>query len=114
MENSSIKEQARHLAEQQKDTGAEQLGAVAGAIHGAAKELEEAMPEAADFIHDAAARVEDAAEKLRKHNLEDLASGFASFARSQPAAFFSGAVLAGFAVSRFLKSSTDRPGGPRA
>jgi hypothetical protein len=36
-----------------------------------------------------------------------------NFARSQPAAFFGGAVLAGFALSRFFKSSAEPSGQQR-
>ena len=100
---------ARQLAEQQKAAGAETIGGLAGAVHGAARELESQIPQAASYVHDAAARLEDAALQLRQRSLDDLASGFGNLARTQPAAFFGGAVLAGFAISRFLKSSAPRP-----
>src|SRR5215472_747020 len=101
----TIKERARTVAEQQKKTGADQIGGVARAIHGAAHEIEQEMPNAAGFIHDAAAKLEGAADSLRERSVDDLISSLNKFARSQPAAFFGGAVLAGFALSRFLRSS---------
>jgi hypothetical protein len=109
----TVKERARTVAEQQKKTGADQIGGVARAIHGAAHEIEQEMPHAAGFIHDAAAKLEGAADSLRERSVDDLIRSLNSFARSQPAAFFGGAVLAGFALSRFLKSSGQPSGGPR-
>jgi hypothetical protein len=109
----NVKEQARHFAEQQKEAGAEHIGSMAGAIHGAAHELEDQMPKAAAYVHDAAARLESAAQSLRERNVDDIVQNLNSFARSQPAAFFGGAMLAGFAISRFLKSSGPTPGQDR-
>lgn len=93
------------LAEKQKQAGADQIGGVARAVHGAAREIEQNMPQAAGFIHDAATRLEGAAASLRERSVDDLMRSLNDFARTQPAAFFGGAVLAGFALSRFLKSS---------
>jgi hypothetical protein len=109
----TVKERARTVAEQQKKAGADQIGGVARAIHGAAHEIEQEMPHAAGFIHDAAAKLEGAADSLRERSVDDLIRSLNNFARSQPATFFGGAVLAGFALSRFLKSSAQPSGGPR-
>jgi hypothetical protein len=110
----SVASQARSAAEQQKESGAEQLGGMARAIHGAARELENQMPQAARFVHDAAEQLEGAAGALRERSIDDLMQSFNRFARTQPLAFFGGAVLAGFAVSRFLKSSGQSSGGRHA
>ena len=103
----TIKDRARGVAEQQKQAGADQIGGVARAIYGAAHEIEQEMPHAAGFVHDAAARLEGAANSLRERSVDDLVRSLNNFARSQPATFFGGAVLAGFALSRFLKSSAE-------
>ena len=105
----TIKGRARKVAEQQKQAGADQIGGVARAVHGAAREIEHKMPQAAGLIHDAATRLEGAAASLRDRSVDDLLRSLNDFARSQPAAFFGSAVLAGFALSRFLKSSA-QPG----
>jgi hypothetical protein len=102
-----VKEQARSFAEQQKKAGAEKIGGVAGAIHGAAHELEKQLPQAAAYVHDAAGKLEHAASSLDTQSIDDLLRNVRSFAREQPAAFFGSAVLAGFAISRFLKSTRD-------
>ena len=82
----TVKERARTVAEQQKKTGADQIGGVARAIHGAANEIEQEMPHAAGFIHDAAAKLEGAADSLRDRSVDDLIHSLNKFARSQPAA----------------------------
>jgi hypothetical protein len=46
-------------------------------------------------------------ESIKTGNLNDLVRGAQSFARRQPTAFLGMAVLAGFGVVRFLKSSAD-------
>jgi hypothetical protein len=108
MEHSGISEQAQHLADQQKDAGADQIEGMAHAIHGAARELEGEMPVAAGYVHDAASRLQDAAQRLHERGIGELLNDVNNFARSQPTAFFGGAVLAGFMITRFLKSSAAR------
>jgi hypothetical protein len=97
-------------AEQQKRSGGEQLASIAHAIEAAARELERPVPEAARFARDAAAKVENVSKALRESSFEDLVNELNRFARSQPATVFIGALLAGFAVSRLLKSSGDGHG----
>jgi hypothetical protein len=101
----TAKAEARRIASQQKDVGADRLGDMAGAVRGAARSLESGMPQMASYVHDAAVRLEDAARTLRQRNIDDLVAEVGRFARSQPALFVGGAMLAGFALTRFLKSS---------
>jgi DNA-binding ferritin-like protein len=104
----TAKAHARRIAHRQKDVGADTLGEVAGAVHGAAHALESGMPQVASYVHGTAARLEDVAKTLRHQSVDDLMEGIGSFARAQPALFFGGAMLAGFALTRFLKSSGHR------
>jgi ElaB/YqjD/DUF883 family membrane-anchored ribosome-binding protein len=106
-----MKEQAREFAERQKRAGAEQIGGVARAVHGAADRLEQDLPFAAEYVRQAAGTIEGAADKLRQNSVDDIAKSIADFARAQPLAFIGGAVLAGFVLARFLKSS-ERPSAP--
>ena len=106
----TAKARARRVAQRQKDVGADRLRDVAGAVHGAARELETGMPEVASYVHGAAGRLEDVANTLRHQSVDDLMERIGSFARAQPAIFFGGALLAGFALTRFLKSSGHRAG----
>lgn len=101
----------RSFAEQQKTLGANQLDGVAMAVHGAARELEEQMPAVARSVHDAATRLEGAAASIKAKTAGELMSTMNDFARQQPAVFFGAAILAGFAASRFLKSSAHAPRG---
>lgn len=101
----TAKAEARRIAGRQKEAGADRLGEVAGAVHGAARSLEAGMPQVASYVHDAAVRLEGAARTLRTRNVDDLMDEVGRFARSQPALFFGGAMLAGFALTRFLKST---------
>ena len=73
----------------------------------AASEFDDDLPIAGTYIRKAASQVENVADKLRTGNFNDLVQGAQSFARRQPTAFLGLAVLAGFGVVRFLKSSAD-------
>jgi hypothetical protein len=99
--------QAERIAERQKQAGASQVDDVARAVHGAADELEEEIPKAAEFVHAAASRLEAGASALRQRSIGDLMTTFNDLGRKEPLALFGGAVVAGFAISRFLKSSAD-------
>ncbi|MEK9285616.1 MULTISPECIES: hypothetical protein [unclassified Bradyrhizobium] len=104
-------EKTERLAERQKQAGANQIDQVAQAVHGAADELQQQMPKAAEFAHAAASRIEEGADALRDRSLRDLMSTFNDLGRKEPLALFGGAALAGFAISRFLKSSPDKKRG---
>jgi hypothetical protein len=100
-----IKEKAGEFAEEQKEAGVEKIEAVSRAVHGAADEVGKEAPEIGRYIHSAAETLESAAAQLNQRSIDDFVGGFSRFARDQPAAAFAGCVLAGFALSRFLKSS---------
>jgi hypothetical protein len=99
--------EAESLAENQKRAGAEKVDEMAKAVHGAADELGKQMPQAADLVHAAASRLEQGADALRERNIRDLTATFNDMGRKEPLALFGGAVVVGFAISRFLKSSSD-------
>ena len=106
-----VMDEARHLAEERKSAAADNVVRLSRAVHGAADQLGEELPQAAGYIHSAADRLQSASKTLRERSVEDMLAGFGDFARRQPAAAFAGALLAGFALSRFLKSSN--PEDPR-
>ena len=103
-----VVDETSDFAEQQKAAGADNVARLGQAVHGAADQLGKELPQAAGFIHSAADSLQGAASAMRERSIEDLAAGFRDFARRQPAAAFAGAVLAGFALARFLKSSSPR------
>jgi hypothetical protein len=110
-----LKESAAQLAEQQKRTGVRQLSGIAGAVHAAADQLEDQLPGAATYIHDAAERIDRAATDLRHRNLSDIADSVRQLGQERPLVLFGGALLAGFVMTRFLKSGrdSDAPGDAR-
>jgi hypothetical protein len=89
----------------QKTAGADYVGSLADTIRRAAKEFDGDLPIAGTYIRKAASQVEGVADTIRTGNFNDLVRGAQSFARRQPSAFLGMAVLAGFGVVRFLKSS---------
>jgi hypothetical protein len=101
----ALRNTASDFAEAGKAQGAERIDRLGRAVHGAADELGREIPQAADYVHSAADGLENAAAHLRNRSVEDLIGAFNRFARQQPLAAFAGAVLAGFVVSRFIKSS---------
>ena len=99
---------ARTFAEEGKETTARQMGTVASAIRGAARELQGQMPKGAEIIRSAATTLESGAERLRQRNIDEWLGSLKQFAHDEPAMLFGGAILAGFAFSRFLNSSRPR------
>ena len=99
-----LKDSAAQLAEQQKKSGAKQLSGIAGAVHAAADQLDQQLPGAARYIHDAAERIDHAASDLRNRNFADIADGVRRLGQERPLVLFGGAMLAGFVLTRFLKS----------
>jgi hypothetical protein len=95
----------------QKSAGANYVGSLAGTIRRAAGEFDNDLPIAGTYIRKAASQVEGMADTIRTGNFNDLVRGAQSFARRQPTAFLGMAVLAGFGVVRFLKSSADEAEG---
>jgi len=104
-----VTEKAMEVAQQQKDAGAEQVGHFARAIHGAASALESEMPQVATYVHDAGQKLEKLATDLRDGSVNELMDKFGRYAKDQPALLFGGAMVAGFALTRFLKSSAKHP-----
>jgi hypothetical protein len=93
------------MMESPKRAGAVQVDRVAGVIDDAAEQIGKQMPQAAEYVHAAAARLKSGADLLRERSASDMLSELERLTRKQPGAVFGAAVVAGFALSRFLKSS---------
>jgi hypothetical protein len=104
---SQATDKLKETVDGQKTAGADYVGSLAGTIRRAAKEFDSDLPIAGTYIRKAAAQVEGVADSIRTGNFNDLVRGAQSFARRQPTAFLGMAVLAGFGVVRFLKSSAN-------
>ena len=94
----------------QKNAGAEYVGSLADTMRRAAREFDNDLPIAGTYIRKAASQVEVVSDSIRNGNFNDLMQGAQSFARRQPTAFLGMAVLAGFGLIRFLKSSAEGSG----
>ncbi len=110
---SQATDKLKQAVDAQKSAGADYVGSLAGTIRRAAREFDNDLPIAGTYIRKAAVQVEGIADTIKTGNFNDLIRGAQSFARRQPTAFLGMAVLAGFGVVRFLKSSAtdaDRSG----
>jgi hypothetical protein len=103
--SSTAAAKAEEIAETGKQAGADRAAGIAGATRRVADDLEGTSPEIAQHVRAAADSIEKVAASLRERSVGDLMQEASGFARRQPVAFFGAAVLAGFAVARFAKSS---------
>lgn len=99
----AVGREAQQAAADQKEAGAKRLSAVARAIERAAAELDSEMPATAKYVRRTAAQVDDLSHSLSERSFDDIADAFARFARKQPAMVLGAGVLAGFALTRFLR-----------
>lgn len=104
---SQATDKLKQTVDGQKNAGAEYVGSLAETIRRAAREFDSDLPIAGTYIRKAAAQVEGVADTIRTGNFNDLVRGAQSFARRQPTALLGIALLAGFGVVRFLKSSAE-------
>ncbi|MBB5695296.1 hypothetical protein [Muricoccus pecuniae] len=103
----AARERAEGLAEEGKAAAAERASGFATAIRHAADDLEGSSPEIARHVRVAADSVEGISSALRDRSAGQLVQDVTDFARRQPAAFFGVAALAGFALARFARSSSE-------
>ncbi len=104
---SQATDKLKDAVDDRKSSGADYVGSLADTMRRAAREFDTDLPMAGTYIRKAAAQVKGVSDTIRTGNLNDLVRNAQSFARRQPTAFLGIAVLAGFGVVRFLKSSTD-------
>jgi hypothetical protein len=103
------KGRARSAIDQRKEGLAQDVGDFAHALRASASDLQEHdKGYVAHYVEQAASSVEQIADTLHRQDLKDLMRHTEDFARRQPGLFIGGAVAAGFALARFLKSSAER------
>lgn len=102
---SATREKAEQLIENQKEAGAQQGHQLADAVRRVADDLEDSSPEIARHVRSAAESVDSLAAALRERSVGDLLGQVNAFAQRQPVAFFGAAMVAGFALTRFARSS---------
>jgi hypothetical protein len=105
------KERARSAIDERKQGLAQDVGDFAHALRASASDLQEHdKGYVAHYVEQAAGSVEQIADTLHRQDLGDFMRHTEDFARRQPGLFIGGAVAAGFALARFLKSSAERRG----
>lgn len=104
-----MRDRARSAVDQQKDAAAGRIEGVAQALRSASDDLEQrGQPMVAQYSRQVAEGLESMANWVSRRNIDDLVGGVEDFARQRPVAFMGGAMVAGFALARFMKSSSAR------
>jgi hypothetical protein len=101
-------EQALRMAEEKKRQAAEQVEGVARVVDSVAEQVESMVPPAGSYVRGVADEIERVSSNLRDRSVEDLMDDARRFAQERPATVLLGAVVAGFALARFMKASADR------
>lgn len=101
---------AEGQAERGKSAAASEIENVADALRKAAGDMRHGSPQERTFGQ-IAESLADASEAIRDRDFGQIAGDVSDFARRNPLAFLGGAALAGFAVTRFAKSSQSVPRG---
>lgn len=102
------KERASRYAEDQKDAVSHHLDDFAQAIKRASDELNERdQTMASQLIRQAASGLEGLSRSVRGSSIDDMLASVRAFGRRNPTAFIGGAVLAGLALGRFARASSD-------
>ena len=112
----SAAELARDGSEKLTDALSKQLSTGAGfvedaceSLRAAAAELDETLPPIAYALRTAASRGDDVAEQIRTKTLGELLEASSNYARQNPLVVFGAAAGVGLLLSRFAKSSGQRP-----
>ena len=104
-----MRDRARSAADQQKHAAVGRVEGIAHALRTASDELrDQGQPIVAEYSRYAAEGLESMAQSLDRREVGDFVNGIEQFARERPVAFIGGAMVAGFALARFMKSSSAR------
>jgi len=104
-----VKRQGEEQFESRKHTAAAQTERLAEVVDRAAEELRgQDQQSLADYAGELAGSMKNFAESIRERSLDELLRDTQQLARNNPTLFVMGSVVAGIALSRFLKASADR------
>ncbi len=104
---SEASDKLKETLEGQREAGARYVSGLTEAMRRAAKEFDDDLPIAGSYIRKAASQVETVSDSVKNGDINELVSNAQDFARRHPTAFLGMAMLAGFGVVRFLKSSAE-------
>lgn len=108
---SDLQDQAQNILSGQKEAAKSSMMDISSAIRRAADDLDShEQSQVAGMARSLADGIEDFSQSLSRRNFQDMLSDVQRFARDHPAAFFGGALIAGLAIARFAKSSSDHTG----
>jgi hypothetical protein len=104
-----VRQRARSAVDQQKHAAVGQVEGIAHALRTASDELrDQGQPMVAEYSRHAAEGLENMAQSLDRREMGEFVENIEQFARERPVAFIGGAMVAGFALARFMKSSSPR------
>jgi hypothetical protein len=100
-------ERTQAFLSEQKEVAAEHIEGVTKVLHDTVDQLRQRSPGAvSDYAERAVDGLDSVAQALREQDVRALVGQVEDFARRQPALFLAGSVAIGFALARFLKSSS--------
>jgi hypothetical protein len=104
-----MRQRARSAVDHQKEAAIGGVEGVAHALRSASDDLRErGQPLAAEYSRQVADGLESLTNWVSRRNIDDVTGSLEDFARQRPVAFIGGAMVAGFALARFMKSSSVR------
>ena len=104
-----MRQRARSAVDEQKEAAVGGIEGVAHALRSASDDLRDrGQPVAAEYSLQVADGLESIANWVSRRNVDDVIGGLEDFARQRPVTFLGGAMVAGFALARFMKSSSAR------
>jgi len=104
-----VRQQGQRMFDAQKDQVAEQMGGVARALQKSAEQVrqQDAQQLTGRVLEQAASGLDQLSELLRRNDSEAVLQRVSSLMRQQPVLFMSGAVAAGFVLSRLFKNASE-------
>jgi hypothetical protein len=102
---SDLQQQVKSSADSQKNRAADGLGGIAQVFQNAGSEIRGENEMLASYVDMAGDRLRRFADTVRERGVEEMLDALQAFARRRPVVFLGGALVAGFGLARFLKSS---------
>jgi hypothetical protein len=109
----NMRRQAASVADEQRSEAADTVAAVAAALHAGVSSLEsDGQQSMAGYWRSAAESIDQLADRVKDKPAGEVLSEAEHYVREQPGLGFGGAMVAGFMLARFLKSSSRGRGAP--
>lgn len=99
------RDEAERQAREGVHYGSDQIGRTASALRSAAEDLEGTFQ--GEILRHAADGLQGLADDIRDKSIGEIIGDVAAYARRHPVTYLGGAALAGFALARFARASSD-------